>query len=337
MEMIIVEVGSFALTSNAFNLASDLKQNSVYVTNIIKSSYESLANLYSSEGRYLLSLSDEDYVRFSTENKKFFSEKWGYYLIDGSFVFITSPANHLSVFNRINRFKNYGKLSVYKLFNVSPLKVRLFFKAKNVPFNVYSDGLDVKVVFNITALGVEAKWNFLKEFVLQFNDYIYAETDVSLPVQLIKILKMRGLKMSTAESFTAGGIASYITSVSGASEVFYEGVVAYDEGAKQKRLGVLDNTLKIKRPVSSETAYEMAKGALHSGVDATVATTGLAGPNSDGSGLPVGLVFIAVGTEEKISVYKYNFSGSRKDVTNRAIETAVFLLIKALRDGSFNV
>ena len=81
----------------------------------------------------------------------------------------------------------------------------------------------------------------------------------------------------------------------------------------------------------------MCKGVLGKGVDVAIATTGLAGPNSDGSMLPVGLVFIAVGTIEKISVYKYNFTGSRKDITDRGIQTAVFLMIKALRDNTFSV
>ncbi len=336
MNVNLVEVTSFSLTLNSFNLALDLKQNSVYLNKILK--VNSLSELsFISKENYVVYLSDKDYVNFSKSRVECYNENSGAYLIDGANVFIISSGNYLNSIQNIVEFKRLNGYAVYKMFNINPLKIKLFFEQKNVEYKIYSNGLDFRVEFTISHLNEVEKWEFLKEFILEFNDYIYAETDLSLNEQLVRILKMRSLKMSTAESFTAGGLASYITSVKGSSEVFYEGIVSYDENSKQDRLGVLPNTLKLKRPVSSEVAYEMAKGLLSKGVDLAVATTGLAGPKSDGSGLPVGLAFIAVGTEEKISVYKYNFSGSRKDITNRAIETALFLLIKALRDGSFNV
>ncbi len=336
MNVTLIEVTSFSLTSNSFNLALELKQNSIYLNKILKVNSIGELSFLSGEN-YVVYLSDKDYVNFSKNYLSSFNEPSGAYLINGANVFIISNGNYLKSVQNIVEFKRQEGVTVYKMFNVSPLKIKLFFELKNVEYKIYSNGLDFKVAFNISHLKEVEKWEFLREFILEFNDYIYAETDLSLNEQLVRILKMRSLKMSTAESFTAGGVASYITSVKGSSEVFYEGIVSYDERAKQDRLGVLPNTLKLKRPVSSEVAYEMAKGLLRSGVDVAVATTGLAGPDSDGSGLPVGLAFIAVGTEEKISVYKYNFSGSRKDITARAVETAVFLLIKALRDGSFNV
>ncbi len=336
MNVTLIEVTSFSLTSNSFNLALELKQNSVYLDKIIKVNSLGELNFLNKEN-YVVYLSDKDYVNFSKSRLGCFDEVSGAYLINGAKVFIISSGNYLKSIQNIVEFKRLNGYLVYKMFNVSPLKIKLFFELKNVEYNVCSNGLDFRVEFKISHLNEVEKWEFLKEFILEFNDYIYAEIDLSLNEQLVRILKMRSLKMSTAESFTAGGLASYITSVKGSSQVFYEGVVSYDEKSKQDRLGVQPNTLKLKRPVSSEVAYEMAKGLLVSGVDVAVATTGLAGPDSDGSGLPIGLAFIAVGTEEKISVYKYNFSGSRKDITSRAIETAVFLLIKALRDGSFNV
>ncbi len=164
------------------------------------------------------------------------------------------------------------------------------------------------------------------------GDTVYAMNDVSLEEQLVQLLKIRGKKLSVAESFTGGGIAKRITSVSGASEVYFEGVNTYAEGAKIKRLGVSEYGLKTVGAVSDQTAYEMALGLLNTGdCDISIATTGLAGPKSDRSALPVGLCFIAVGTKEKIFVYRYKFDGNRKEITEKAINYALFLAYKQLK------
>ncbi len=165
------------------------------------------------------------------------------------------------------------------------------------------------------------------------GDTMYALDDVNLEEQLVFLLKLRGQKMSVAESFTGGGIARRIVSVPGASEVYFEGLNTYNELAKIKRLGVSNDTLSAKGAVSVDTAYEMARGLLNTGdCDIAVATTGLAGPNTDSFGRPVGYCCIAVGTRERICVYQYNFDGDRKEITEKAINYALFLAYKRLKD-----
>ncbi len=165
------------------------------------------------------------------------------------------------------------------------------------------------------------------------EDTVYALNDVSLEEQLVTLLKLRGKKLSVAESFTGGGIARRLTSVSGASEVYFEGLNTYNEQAKIHRLGVSEYGLRTAGAVSDQTAYEMALGLLNGGnCDFAIATTGLAGPKSDRSMLPVGLSFIAVGTKEKIFVYRYKFDGNRKEITEKAINYALFLAYKQLKN-----
>lgn len=172
----------------------------------------------------------------------------------------------------------------------------------------------------------------LRTLVEELDGSLYAMEDVSLEEQLVSLLKVRGRRLSVAESFTGGGIAKRITSVSGASAVYFEGLNTYDERSKMHRLGVFPETLKSFGAVSEKTAYEMVAGLLKTGnCDIAVATTGLAGPNSDGSGLPVGLCFIAVGTLEKVRVYQYNFNGSREEITEKAIQYALYLAYKELK------
>lgn len=164
------------------------------------------------------------------------------------------------------------------------------------------------------------------------GDTLYALSDSSLEEQLIELLKLRRKKISLAESFTGGGIARRLVSVSGASEVYFEGLNTYNEDSKIRRLGVSEYTLKTFGAVSDQTAYEMALGLLNTGCcDLAIATTGLAGPKTDRSMLPVGLCFIAVGTKEQISVYRYKFDGERTEITEKAINYALLLAYKQLK------
>ena len=164
------------------------------------------------------------------------------------------------------------------------------------------------------------------------GDTVYALNDVSLEEQLVTLLKLRNKKLSVAESFTGGGLARRITSVSGASAVYFEGINAYDERSKMKRLGVSEYNLRTAGAVSDQTAYEMALGLLNTGdCDVAIATTGLAGPKSDRSLLPIGLCYIAIGTKEKVYVYRYRFDGNRKDITEKGINYALFMAYKHLK------
>lgn len=173
----------------------------------------------------------------------------------------------------------------------------------------------------------------LRVFAEGLEESIYSLDDTSLPKQLVWLLKLRDKKISVAESFTGGGIARKITSVSGASEVYFEGLNTYSELSKMKRLGVSEYTLKTFGAVSEQTAYEMAAGLMATGdCDICITTTGLAGPNSDKSGLPVGLCFIAIGTQERVFVYRYKFDGSREEITETAINYALFLAYKQLKN-----
>ncbi len=173
----------------------------------------------------------------------------------------------------------------------------------------------------------------LRIFADTMGESIYALEDIRLEEQLVRLLKLRGRKLSVAESFTGGGIARRIVSVSGASEVYFEGLNTYDELSKRKRLDVSEYTLKTFGAVSDQTAYEMASGLLKTGdCDISIATTGLAGPKTDRSMLPIGLCYIAVGVKERVFVYRYKFEGTREEITETAINYAMFLAYKQLKN-----
>lgn len=166
----------------------------------------------------------------------------------------------------------------------------------------------------------------------ELKDYVYSLEDLSLAEVVYRLLKLRRMRLSVAESFTGGGVAKKLVDIPGVSEVYFEGVNTYSNESKMKRLGVKELTLKQYGAVSDETAYEMAAGLLGTGdCDAALSTTGIAGPKSDNTLKPVGLIYIGVGTADGISVYKYNLGGDRETVTETAINLALFHLYKTLK------
>lgn len=172
----------------------------------------------------------------------------------------------------------------------------------------------------------------IKSFLKVFGSRVYAYREVSLKEQLFDLLKLNGCKISTAESFTGGNVAATIISVPGASGIFYEGIVAYDCDAKMKRLGVKSQTLAKYKAVSAEVAREMAEGLLKSGkCDIAVSTTGLAGPQSDDSGLPVGRCYIGVSYRGETEAFEYNFKGDRNTVIKSGVNAALFEVIKNIQ------
>jgi PncC family amidohydrolase len=203
----------------------------------------------------------------------------------------------------------------------------------DMTFNVYSDFEDttIEITYSSNTPKMVAD-GVMRTFVTILDDYIYALEDISLAQRLYELLKLRRMKISVAESFTGGGICKKLVEVSGVSQVFFEGLNTYSNEAKMGRLGVNEITLKQFGAVSDETAYQMAEGLIKSGnCDISIATTGIAGPKSDNTNKPVGLAYIAIGLKERIAVYKFNFSGDRTNITNTAINQALFLAYKNLK------
>lgn len=149
--------------------------------------------------------------------------------------------------------------------------------------------------------------------------------------ELVAALRAAGASVSTAESCTGGLVAARITSVSGASEAFKYGAVTYCNEAKNKILGVKKETLDYFGAVSAETAAEMAAGVRKiMNAEIGVSVTGLAGPNG-GEGKPVGLVYVAVNSDNYSEVTENHFSGDRISVRNQAADKALELALRAAK------
>ncbi len=156
----------------------------------------------------------------------------------------------------------------------------------------------------------------------------------------VKLLREKGLKVTTAESCTGGLIAKMITDVSGASEVFECGIISYSNDIKTTVLGVKKSTLEQFGAVSEETVIEMAEGALKvSGADISVAVSGIAGPTSDNTEKPVGLIWIAVNASGRTVTKKLNNNfdvNIRENNRNSAANEALKLLCDILNKQAVN-
>lgn len=195
-------------------------------------------------------------------------------------------------------------------------------------FYVLSRNLDTSVVFD------DIDKDDFMDICDEFEDRIYNDEDVSMEKTLVTFLAANDLKMATAESCTGGLVASSIVAVSGASEVFYEGLVTYSNDSKIERLGVSEDTLMGFGAVSEETAKEMAYGLISDKVDVAVSTTGVAGPLGGTPEKPVGLVYIGIAFRDNDPVaYRYVFDGGREQVRQCAKNTALFLTWQYLKDN----
>ncbi len=154
---------------------------------------------------------------------------------------------------------------------------------------------------------------------------------VSLEETAVSLLLEKNLTLTTAESCTGGMCASRIVNVPGASGTLMQGIVTYSNDAKEKYLHVKHETLLQYGAVSSETAYEMARGCVDvCGTDCGIATTGIAGPGGGTPEKPVGLVYIACAYRDRTEVRKLDLTGDRIGIRTQAADCALRLLIETL-------
>lgn len=149
-----------------------------------------------------------------------------------------------------------------------------------------------------------------------------------MAVRLVDELKRKGKTLATAESCTGGGVGHALTAVPGSSAAYSGGVISYTNMVKEHVLAVPAVILETHGAVSPETARFMAEGARNViGSDYGVSVTGIAGPDGDGSGKPVGLVYIGAASEQTVDVREFVFTGDRDEVRAQAVQAALELIL----------
>ena len=167
------------------------------------------------------------------------------------------------------------------------------------------------------------------------GDVVYGVDVSSLEEVVSRLLRERGLTLSTAESCTGGLIAKRVTDIPGASQIFRGGVVSYTNDVKADVLGVPRAALDAWGAVSEPVARAMAEGCRRlCGSDIALAVTGLAGPEGDDRGNEVGTVYIAL-ADRRGTLCKRLSCGmgrGRDRVRSAAAQNALDLLRRRLLD-----
>lgn len=162
-----------------------------------------------------------------------------------------------------------------------------------------------------------------------FVKHLVSDDGSSLEAVVVRGLRERGWHLAIAESCTGGLIASRVTDVPGASEVFTHGFVTYADAAKVELLGVGRDLLAAHGAVSEPVARAMAEGALRAGgADIAVAVTGIAGPAGGSADKPVGTVFLALAVRGGETRVVKQFHPRGREVFKRVVSQAALELVR---------
>jgi nicotinamide-nucleotide amidase len=159
------------------------------------------------------------------------------------------------------------------------------------------------------------------------GEAIFGTDNDTLTGVVAELLRQKNKSLAVAESCSGGQLSDQITDTPGSSDYYRGGIIAYSMQAKENLLGLPSSLLQKEGAVSEKTATEMAKAVRKLfNSDIGIGITGLAGPDSDESNKPVGLVYIAVSNQEECRCSEYTFGGGRRAIKERSSQLALNLL-----------
>lgn len=121
-----------------------------------------------------------------------------------------------------------------------------------------------------------------------------AEAVEAIAERLLALAQEHRLTLATAESCTAGRLATLLADAPGAASTYHGGFVVYTKVNKSAVLGVPAELIAAHTAVSQPIAEAMATGVIERcPADIGIAITGVTGPEPDEDGNPVGLVHVA--------------------------------------------
>lgn len=161
---------------------------------------------------------------------------------------------------------------------------------------------------------------------------VFCLGDVDPALYLSNYLIKNNIRFTTAESCTGGWVAHRLMQAPGISAVYPGSLVAYANDVKQGELGVEPAIIEKHGAVSEACALAMAKGALKKfQVDLAIATTGIAGPGGGTKEKPVGLVYIAVATNDSHFCKPFRLFGNREQIIQRSSNAALWMVKQLLK------
>ena len=149
--------------------------------------------------------------------------------------------------------------------------------------------------------------------------------------RVAQLLVERGWRISIAESTAGGLISAALLKLPGASRYYEQGVIAYTRAGKLETLGMPADLYTARGSVHREAVQAMAEGVRRiSGAQVGVAESGVAGPGTGRSGLPIGTVWAAVVTPERELQRELHLPGDRVAVMEAIVEHVLEMLAEVL-------
>lgn len=229
---------------------------------------------------------------------------------------MTYGAGESMIAERIEDFENRLPKNIKLAYLPSFGKVRLRLSA---------NGADQKTVENQVNEKVSELSALIPDIIVGFED------DASIEKSVGQLLKERKKTVATAESVTGGKIGASLVAIAGSSAYYKGSVVAYTAEMKNELLGVKKSTINTFSVVSEEVAVEMAVSVRKKmKTDYAIAVTGNAGPTTDLTDATVGVVYIAIASENGVFVKEFNFGQPREKVINGTVNKALGILQKEI-------
>ncbi|MFP4641773.1 MAG: competence/damage-inducible protein A [Chloroflexota bacterium] len=225
-----------------------------------------------------------------------------------------------------------------KIFGLSEATVdemiRPFSPPANLSIGVYSKTSGIEVRLTAGAPDQDSAERLIAPVEADIRsvmgDYIWGVDDELLEQTVGELLRERGLTLATMESCTGGLLANLITNVSGSSEYFAGGLVAYASEAKES-FGVDHDLIAQYGVISSQVAEAMAQAARERlGADVGVGITGVAGPEKQ-EDKPVGTVYVGVANGSVTGSAHAVFPGPRWRIKSHAATKALVELKKLVQ------
>ncbi|TIC86409.1 nicotinamide-nucleotide amidohydrolase family protein [Nocardioides sp. GY 10127] len=176
-------------------------------------------------------------------------------------------------------------------------------------------------------------WHALVDAVAdEFGATLFSPDGRSLDALLAEALRSAGATVATAESCTAGMLASRLADLPGSSDYLQGGFVVYANEVKRDQVGVPEEVLAEHGAVSAEVARALADGArTRLGTTWGVGITGVAGPGGGTPEKPVGLVHVCLTSEDVVLAEALHLRGPRERVRRRTVVTVMHRLLAQLR------
>ncbi len=194
-----------------------------------------------------------------------------------------------------------------------------------VKLRLTARGIFGNEAMNILQKQVESMHQIISDIIVGYEDH-------NLETLVGDLLRKMQKTLGLAESCTGGAIASRITTVAGSSEYFKGGIIAYSNEIKAGILGIDPEIIENKGAVSEEVVMLMAKRVLdYLKVDYSIATSGIAGPGGGSLEKPVGTVWIAVASRDRVEARKYFFGNDRVRNIERTVMSGLAMLLKFLQ------